>query len=279
MPALDGLTFTTGNLSSPSLNNRSEVEVGMSVKDAAGKTQTGVFLRDTQGKLLQVALTGQELPDGSKVNKVGVATLNDAGVVGFLASRPGSTEFGAYLWEQGSITPVAVNDAPLPGGAKITHVSIFRVNNRNREVLVALHQSDSPAAAGLYRYGSGQLTPILLPGQDLPDGGKLKTVREYTSPDIGPTAQRHISRANELGQYAFIAQLEGGDVGAYLLDADGKLSLILKTGMTTDLGPVTHINPVADRAGVGLNSQGQVVLSVRIAKGPETLALLTPTTP
>ena len=70
MPALDGLTFSTGALNSPSLNNRSEVGVGMSVKDAAGKTQTGVFLRDAQGKLLQVALAGQELPDGSKANKV-----------------------------------------------------------------------------------------------------------------------------------------------------------------------------------------------------------------
>ena len=158
-------------------------------------------------------------------------------------------------------------------------MSTVRVNNRNREVLVALHQSDSPAAAGLYRYSSGQLTPILLPGQDLPDGGKLKTVREYTSGDIARTAGRHISRANELGQYAFLAQLEGGDVGVYLLNVDGKLSLILKSGMTTDLGPVTHINPVADAVGVGLNSQGQVVVSVRIAKGPETLVLLTPTTP
>jgi len=67
MPALDGLTFSTGSLNSPSLNNRSEVEVGVSVKDAAGKTQTGGFLRDAQGKLLRVALPRQELPGGSKV--------------------------------------------------------------------------------------------------------------------------------------------------------------------------------------------------------------------
>src|SRR3989442_11844270 len=61
---------------------------------------------------------------------------------------PYTTLFRSYLWEQGSISPVALNGATLPGGATISHVSVHRVNNRNREVLVALHQSDSPSAAG-----------------------------------------------------------------------------------------------------------------------------------
>ena len=103
-------------------------------------------------------------------------------------------------------------------------------------------------------------------------------MREFSS-TTGPSATRSVSRANELGQYAFVAALQDGSVGVYLLDVDGKLSRILQTGMSTDLGAITSINPVADRAAVGLNSQGQVVMSVKIANGPETLVLLTPATP
>ena len=34
----------------------------MDIKDAAGKVQSGLFLRNTEGKLLPVALAGQGLP-------------------------------------------------------------------------------------------------------------------------------------------------------------------------------------------------------------------------
>lgn len=281
MPAADGLTFNPGSsVNSPSLNNRGEVLVGAAVKDAAGKTAHGLFLHSAEGKLLRVAVPGQALPDGSTIRRAtGAVTLNDAGVVGFHAGRPEIPELGVYLWEQGSITPVAVPGATLDGEVKLKHVSTLRVNNRNRDVLLALIRSDTGTRAALYRFRDGQLTPLLLPGQELPDGSKLTTVRQFGASDIGLTAGRHISRANELGEYAFIATLEGGGVGAYLLDADGKLSLIVKTGMTTDLGTITHINPNPNMAAVGLNSKGQVALSVKFDNGPETLVLLTPKTP
>jgi hypothetical protein len=281
MPAADGLTFNLGSgVNSPSLNNRGEVLVGAAVKDAAGKAAYGLFLHTVEGKLLRVAVPGQALPDGSTIRRAtGAVTLNDAGVAGFHAARAESPELGAYLWEQGTLTPAALPGTILDGDVKIARVSTLRVNNRNRDVLVALIRSDTGNRAGLYRLRDGKLTPLLLPGQDLPDGGKLMTLRQVSSSDAGPSATRHISRANELGEYAFVATIEGGGVGAYRLDADGKLSLILKTGMTTDQGTITHINPNPNTAAVGLNSKGQVALSVKIDNGPETLVLLTPKTP
>jgi hypothetical protein len=84
--------------------------------------------------------------------------------------------------------------------------------------------------------------------------------------------------ANGAGQHAFLAQLEGGNTAAYLLDADGTLSLILKSGTTTNLGTITDVGG-GNWFGVGLNTQGQMLLPVRIDRGANTLVLLTPSAP
>ena len=60
-------------------------------------------------------------------------------------------------------------------------------------------------------------------------------------------------------------------LGAALpFDEDRTLSLILKNGTATDLGTITTVGG-ASPAGIGLNSQGQVALPVRINGGPYTL--------
>jgi hypothetical protein len=65
------------------------------------------------------------------------------------------------------------------------------------------------------------------------------------------------------------------------MEADGTLSLILKSGQTTELGQIQRVgNGTSARSkGIGLNSKGQVALIVEVAGGPETLVLLTPTAP
>jgi hypothetical protein len=82
-----------------------------------------------------------------------------------------------------------------------------------------------------------------------------------------------------VGEHAFKGRLEGGSVALYQVDADGKLTLLLKEGEATEWGPIRSLR---EGSGIGLNSQGQVSLVVRIASGtvasggPETLVLLTP---
>ena len=64
------------------------------------------------------------------------------------------------------------------------------------------------------------------------------------------------------------------------MQPDGSLSLLLKSGAVTDLGKITSIGPgTGESWGIGLNSQGQVVLSISFDNGPDTLVLLTPVTP
>jgi hypothetical protein len=84
-----------------------------------------------------------------------------------------------------------------------------------------------------------------------------------------------VSRASAAGQQVIVTLLEGGATADYLLDADGKLSRILKSGMMTDLGAITP-----DETSPGaVNGQGQVALVLRLNGGPDTLFLLTPTAP
>ena len=71
--------------------------------------------------------------------------------------------------------------------------------------------------------------------------------------------------------------------GAYRVDADGKLSLIARTGMTTPLGTLTRISPYywgnSGSGGIGINRQGQVALTAQIDNGPNVILLLTPKNP
>jgi hypothetical protein len=64
------------------------------------------------------------------------------------------------------------------------------------------------------------------------------------------------------------------------MDVDGKLSLILKSGMVTQLGKIVSVGQGAGGSqGIGLNSQGQVVLPVQIAGAADTVVLLPPKAP
>jgi hypothetical protein len=111
----------------------------------------------------------------------------------------------------------------------------------------------------------------MVPGQPVLDDGKLVNLQNVF---VEATKIRSyaVSRASTAGQHVVVATLEGGTTAAYLLGADGKLSLLIKSGMQTDRGPITQ---VGDSPGA-VNSQGQVALVLRVNGGPQTLMLLTP---
>src|SRR5262249_13529399 len=157
--------------------------------------------------------------------------------------------------------PVATADLDVPGGGKIAGALGAWVNNKNRTLLLAVGLQGSDDY-GLYRFADGQRTPLLLPGQEMPGGGKYKTLASEDS----------VSFASEAGEHAFLARLDDGPTAAYLLGADGKLSLILKSGATTDLGKIANVGQGAgDSWGIGLNSKGQVALTVKPEGGVDTI--------
>jgi hypothetical protein len=275
MPAVNNLTFADGGGATPAINNQDEIAFAAGIKNAAGKVAQGVFFLGRDGVLQSVVLPDHPLPGGGKVDTALFAylSLNDAGVVGFQVQRQGEKGKSGYLWEKGELTPVAVVGQDAPGGGKFAAVTAVRVNNKNRMALVAARlKSGGPDV--LYRFANGQLTPVLLPGQAMPDGSTFKALQSYELDAVG------VSAANEAGQHVILARLdEAGQsrTAAYLLEEDGSLSLILKSGATTDLGVITAIGGRNGQDGVGFNSQGQVAVPARFGSGPDTLLLLTPT--
>jgi hypothetical protein len=271
MPAANNLVFEHGGYFRSVINNFDEIAFEAVVRNAAGQLRLGVFFQGRDGQIVPVALPDQGLPDGKKIDAAFAPSLNDAGVIAFGVAVKGETGASAYLWEQGAIRPLATIGMDVPGGAKLFGLGQAWVNNPTHSVLLTgVLRRDGPLV--LYRLAEGRLTTLVERGQVMPDGGKVQDI-------VSPGG---ISEANDAGQHAFLVRLQGGGTAAYLLDADGKPSLILKSGTTTDLGVIRGIGPTGTSpmsTGLAINNRGQVAFPVQITGGPQMILLLTPTAP
>jgi hypothetical protein len=279
MPAVYNRSFLPSDqASTPTINNQNEVAFAGYIRDLTGQPRRAFFLSGRDGALLPVALPDQQAHGGELIQPAGSLSVNDAGLVAFQARRQGDPDaaLSAYLWEKGSLLPVVRVGAALPGGATVTRVTAVRLSNQDRVMLVAAHLSTRQDQAGLFFALHGQFQPIAVPGQEMPGGGKLRGIKE-TFGSAGYSATFSISRANEVGEYAFLAVLEDGSQAVYVVDADAILSLVLKSGTTTNLGRIIDIN--RNGYGRGLNSQGEVAVTVQIAGQPDAMVLLTPVEP
>jgi len=284
MPALPDTTFVDIGGFRTTINDQNEVAFAASLKTSAGKLlDWGILLRDAEGRYSPVLLPGQTLPDGTETVGSIFAAIDNSGRVAFLTVPKGKTwpSSTALLWDRGSLTVLARTGDDAPGGGKFVHIEAVWPNPHDGSVLVSgiLNRFSESSAAkmgprGLYRFVNGQLLPVVLPGRGMPGGGIYQT-RQWVS----------VSDANALGQHAFFADiLEDGQrrTAAYLLEPDGTLSLILKSGIPTDLGQITEVGrafdvaPMLRRLGIGLNRQGQVALPVQLDGKTDAILLLTP---
>jgi hypothetical protein len=277
MPATGNWTFTNPGGWFPAINNHGDLVLVGSVKGPTGPAGYGIFFLGRDLKPQPVLLPGQDLPGGGTALDWDAPrpSITDSGVVAFLAMRQGTQRpASAYLWEQGTITPLLLAGTDVPGVGKIAYVSGVFPNNKNRAVLVSAGLSGS-SAGGLYRVSAGKILPVAVPGQELPGGGKLRSaVPNFPGIGLEPRwGNASVSPVSEAGEHAFWATLEDGATAAYRLDEEGKLSLLLKSGTATELGTITKIGLNSPPA---LNSKGQVALSVQIDNGPATIVLLTP---
>jgi hypothetical protein len=283
MPAGNDLVFTEGGGNVSVINNRDEIALVAQVKGTSGPAASALFFRSPDGRLQPILLPGQELPGGGAVQSdtlLGhLPSLNDAGAVAFLARRKGASQNSAFRWEGGTTIPLLTTGSPAPGGGKITSVSSVFVNNKNRSVLLTAGV-DGSHRHGVYLIKDGSLIPAAVPGQAMPEGGQLATVQANLV--YPPDRCIGVSAANEAGQHVFLATLADKSTALYRVDADGSLSLVVKSGTVTEWGTITSIGQTGTSSGsygVGFNSHGQVLVSLRFDGGVPTLALLIPTAP
>jgi hypothetical protein len=277
MAAVEDLTIEVGGGHVPAINNRDEIVFPALLKAASGKVVGyGTLLREPEGRLLPVVLPGQALPGGEQVRDAFPTSLNDAGAVSFLATRVGERRqtANAYLWEKGAITLLAAVDTDAPAGGKIVDFWGAWVNNGNRDVLLGtLQRTLGSGPLALYRHAGGTLTPVAAPGQEMPGGGTFVTV-----PPPWPAAL--VSAPNDRGQHAFVARISDGGrtrTALYRMEADGRLSLVLKSGMQTDLGEITSVGVgTGGSLGVALNNKGQIAVTVSTTDVRAMIAVLTP---
>jgi hypothetical protein len=267
MPVANNVAIERPGVTFPVINNRNEIALTAQVAGADGLRRAGILLLSSDGKLTPVALPDQALPGGQKVHRAHLPFLNDSGMIVFMAQEAPGRPYSAYLWENGTISAVAIAGTTVPGAGTIAGIQRAWVNNQNRSVLVQAYLGGS---SSLLRFAEGKLTPVVLPSQDLPGGDKLKNPGSLS-----------VSPPNETGQHAFLVNLSGGGTAAYLLEADGKLSRILRSGTTTDQGTITALGLGVDNPplGISLNRKGQVALGLKFTGGLYTLCLLTPVTP
>jgi hypothetical protein len=266
-PSTDGRSLMHGGGYISTLNNRGEVGLVAGVKNGAGQEKGGIFLARTDGQIQPVALPDQELPDGRRLATADFPVLTDSGVIAFRGVRQGDGDSpSAYLYENGQIHPLALVGQEIPDIGKLRHCFGALANNRNRNVLLQFGRPGVNEVYAILR--DGELRPVATVGQEIPGDGKIAALPADSC-----------SYASESGEYAFLARMTDGTTAAYRIDAEGRLALLVKSGVRTDHGTLTRIrlaHPGEGSYGIGLNSKGQVVLTVQFDGGPDTLVLLTP---
>lgn len=265
MPATGNLTFLNGGGPIPAINNQNEVAFVADVKNLSGEALSGVFFMGRDGRLQAVALPDQVLPDIMFCRNASHPSVNNDGLVAFLALRKGDKYPSAYVWENGQSTPVAIVGAPAPGGGGVlAAVWGAWLNNKNHNVLVEASVKSPTAAHSLFLFSGGTLKPVALAGKPLPDGVNLKSV------DGG------VSAGNDGGQHVFLATRTDNSTAAYLVDERGAVSLLLKSTTSTDPGAVARVGE-ASTFGAAINNKGQVALVLRYAGARSSaLVLMTP---
>jgi hypothetical protein len=277
MPLAFELTFDAGGDWTTGINNSNEIAFTATVTDPLGQSFSGVLFHRHDGQLVSAALPGDMVKENHQIVDATASSLNDAGIIAFTARLKDdpADAYSACRWELGERTLIAETGTPLPGAQKIASVLGAWVNNANRKILLAVTTDPDTGSAGverpvsLYQWDAGALTPVAVPGQTMPDGSQLVSIQDFG-----------ISAANDLGQHAFLALLAGGATAAYRMDADGSLSLVLKSGTETALGTIRNVGQGAGTSsGISLNQSGQVAVTLQLGFGVDTIALLSPPAP
>lgn len=280
MPATRELRFVSPGGYAPAINSSNEIALIGLVKNAAGTPGWALFRLGRDGVMKPVARPHEELPDGVRISidEFPLPSIDDSGRVAFLAHPDGSGRQNAYLWAHDAVSPILTVGAAAPDGSKITAISGVFLNSQNSSALVMAATAGS-SRYGLFRVQNDKTAAVALPGQPMPGGGKLQTVQYVPVSDFDIVPSVAVSAASARGEHVFLATLEDGTLAAYKIDQNGGLSLVLKGDFDAEpihiaaaLPPLTFV----PGSRPGINSRGQIALSVQRAGSRATIVLMTP---
>ena len=149
MPAVDNRVFEQGANTSAAINNENDIAFSPTIKNAAGQPKQGV-LPGPDGKLQPIVLPDQARPGGGTFASAGCPYINDAGLIGFAGRQAGEKGPSSWVWDKGTISPVAVLGSDAPGGGKIGGSDGALVNNKNQSLLADVQVNDPTGPNALY---------------------------------------------------------------------------------------------------------------------------------
>ena len=209
-PAPGGGTFF--NFNSPSINNVGQVVFPGSV---IGGT-SGMFLF-SNSVLTQLIKSTDPLPGGGSIGTMSSPSLNDAGQIAMFV-QPFPRPNGIYLWSQGTLTAIARNGDPAPGGS--TFVLPFPNPNFgpviDNQGDVAFAATLASGGSAVFLYSQGTLKRVAGTGDSTPDGSMFLSA---DSPSL-----------NASGQLVFAAGLASQNAMGIFLYSNGTLLKVAENG-------------------------------------------------
>ena len=190
-PAPGGGTFSTIGSATVSANGA----IAFVADISGGTASQGVFLV-YKGAFTATLLQGSAVPGGGTFSAFDSVSLNDNGVIAFVADVTGGTASqGIFVINKGAVTTVALQGSPVPGGGTFSTFESAALNNNGAIAFVA-DISGGTASQGLFLVNKGTATGVALQGSPAPGGG---TFAAFESASL-----------NNNGAIAFVADISGG---------------------------------------------------------------------
>jgi hypothetical protein len=265
----------------PLLNDAGQLAFLSSLNNSP--STSGVFL-GTPGNVQAIALRGTPAPRGGVFNTATHLQLNSVGQVAFLTTTFESgvgLKSGMFIGTPNSVQAIVLSGDQIPSGGSLTFGSVsgFALNSAG-QVAFQSPIFNGAAESGVFVGTTDSLTTVALEGTSAPGGG---TFKGFSNPSL-----------NNLGQIAFLAELEGpgvstiNDRGLYA-GLPGNLVKVVRKGDVVDMDPgvginlrlVTDIDFIGSGSGengrvTGFNESGMLVYRLDVGQVGVFTSQLTP---
>jgi len=252
-------SFLTG-IEYIALNDAGQTAFITRIQGTAGGTadDTGVFLGDGSGPVVQLAREGSLLPSGNgSFSTFRDVALNDAGTAAFYASLSDTDggfddNVGIFASDGATLTTIAREGQPVPtGSGQFTFFGAPDINNAGQVAFEASLGFLAPGDGGsaIYLGTGGTLEQIAREGE--PIGGGAETFGDLSDPAL-----------NEAGQVAFRGFIGQGSDDAIFVGDTSSVTEIVRQG---DAAPDGN-GRFDDLSEPFLNNDGQVAFAASLTE-------------